>query len=746
MDSKISTNQGKKKALIIAISEYDNLPKEKQLPFCKNDGEAIYEILQKQGYEILDNWKLIGTVTSNQIKKAIFDFFRKQAESRDTLLFYFSGHGIPDGHGGHYLAPSDIEVDMPDYYGFRFSDLQDQANKSLAKKIITILDCCFSGAAGVKGNEDDVAKSARSDMERAFQEGDGKCVLASSLADQVSYKMEGEPYSLFTYCLLEGLKGGNGEAVNLEGYVTPYTLGNYVYYRITSEDRRQKPITKTEMSGDIELAHYPQLVEKQEKELLDDYYYKSLNRPLCFVLMPFGQKRDISGVLINFDSVYKELIAPSIEKAGLQPLRADEELTGGIIHKPMFERLILCEYAVADLTTANANVFYELGVRHAVRPWSTVLVYAESGGRLPFDLSLMRALPYAINSEGVIEDNNAETVKAALVKRLEEAKRAQSAGIDSPIFQLVEGYPNIDHTKTDVFRDRVAYSKQLKQKLATARKQGIDAIRALEKQELGNNIGDVEAGVIVDLFLSYRAVKGWQDMINLVDRMPPPLAATAMIQEQLALALNRQASQVNEPERTILRERAERVLLDLLEKRGPHPETYGILGRIYKDQWEEAVKAGEDDDFAARGLLKKAIEAYFKGFEADWRDAYPGINAATLMEISDPPDPRRNDLLPVVTYSVERKIASGKPDYWDYATRLELAVLKKDEDLAKSAVSAALTSVREAFEPETTARNLKIIREARERRKEPSLAWARQVEERLDSAAARIISKHSDSA
>src|SRR5215211_8325329 len=131
-----------------------------------------------------------------------------------------------------------------------------------------------------------------------------------------------------------------------------------------------------------------------------------MNRPLCFVLMPFGQKRDITGTLINFDSIYKDLIAPSIEEAGFGSLRADEELAGGIIHKLMFERLILCEYAVADLTTANANIFYELGVRHAVRPWSTVLIYAESGGRLPFDLSPMRALPYRINLEGRIEDHN----------------------------------------------------------------------------------------------------------------------------------------------------------------------------------------------------------------------------------------------------------------------------------------------------------------------------------------------------
>ena len=82
--------------------------------------------------------------------------------------------------------------------------------------------------------------------------------------------------------------------------------------------------------------------------------------------MPFGKKPDNGGLLIDFDSVYYDLIFPAIEEAGLKPIRADEEKVGGIIHKPMFERLILCEYAVVDLTTANPNVFYELGVRHAV--------------------------------------------------------------------------------------------------------------------------------------------------------------------------------------------------------------------------------------------------------------------------------------------------------------------------------------------------------------------------------------------
>ncbi|MGB8719323.1 MAG: hypothetical protein WCD46_08425, partial [Desulfobacterales bacterium] len=87
-----------------------------------------------------------------------------------------------------------------------------------------------------------------------------------------------------------------------------------------------------------------------------------MSLPLCFVLMPFGKKPATAGALVDFDAVYAQLIAPAVAAAGLEPIRADEEAAGGIIQKPMFERLLLCPFAVADLTTANANVFYELGV------------------------------------------------------------------------------------------------------------------------------------------------------------------------------------------------------------------------------------------------------------------------------------------------------------------------------------------------------------------------------------------------
>src|ERR1044072_5215118 len=224
-----------------------------------------------------------------------------------------------------------------------------------------------------------------------------------------------------------------------------------------------------------------------------------MNKPLCFVLMPFGSKPDSTGTMIDFDGVYRDLIKPAIQEPGLEPLRADEEMAGGIIHKPMFERLILCEFAVADLTTANANVFYELGLRHAVRPWSTVLIFGH-GSRLPFDVALLRAMPYELNATGAV-DNLSDT-KQALVNRLREALKSSvddpKAVIDSPIYQLVENYPNIDREKTDVFRDRVRYSAAMKARLAEARREGLEALRAAET-ELGG-IKEVESGVVIDLF------------------------------------------------------------------------------------------------------------------------------------------------------------------------------------------------------------------------------------------------------
>lgn len=444
-----------------------------------------------------------------------------------------------------------------------------------------------------------------------------------------------------------------------------------------------------------------------------------MSLPFCFVLMPFGKKPANGGILIDFDSVYYDLIFPAIEEANLKPIRADEEKVGGIIHKPMFERLILCEYAVVDLTTANPNVFYELGVRHAVRPYSTVLLFAEGTKQLPFDISSLRAIPYKLDSYSGKPDQQANgKAKEILKMRLIEA---QNPHTDSPIFQLVEGFPEIQHIKTDVFRERVKYSEELKKQLAQIRREK----NIIDLRNFVVSLKDIknqEAGVITDIFLSYRALakkkEDWEEMAEFVTLMPEPLSSTTLVQEQYAFALNRAGHS----------EEAERILLSLIEKKGPSSETYGILGRVYKDRWEIAYENG--DEILASGLLDKAIEAYLKGFEADWRDEYPGINAITLMEIKEPPDPRRTQLIPVVEYAVERRIAKGKPDYWDYATLLELAVLGKDKQKAIKSLGNALALLRESWEAETTLRNLRLISEARERRQD-IVEWTKQIEQAL---------------
>jgi hypothetical protein len=442
--------------------------------------------------------------------------------------------------------------------------------------------------------------------------------------------------------------------------------------------------------------------------------------PLCFVLMPFGKKMDAAGRVTNFDSVYTKIIAPAVEQAGLEPIRADEEKIGGSIHKPMFERLMLCHYAVADITGANPNVFYELGIRHAMRPRSTVIVFGE-GTVLPFDIALVRGIAY--KTDGAGEPVEVEATLGQIATRLQAARG--NPHDDSPIFQLVEGAPrwDIDHSKTDIFRQAVDYSKRYKDRLRAAVRDGADAVQRIADEPALFNLLEVESGVVVDLFLSLRDVKAHAAMIALYERMPLPLKRAKMMREQLGFALNREGRFAD----------AEKVLNEVIAEFGPSSETNGLLGRIYKDRWDLAKKEGLPE---ARALLKNAIDTYLAGFEADWRDAYPGVNAVTLMEMMPKPDPRQAEILPVVRYSAARKAAKA-PDYWDHATLLELAVLARDAADANDKLGDALAVARASWELQTTARNLSLIGDMRQARGE-DVAWIKQLEDTLKERARRL--------
>ena len=97
-------------------------------------------------------------------------------------------------------------------------------------------------------------------------------------------------------------------------------------------------------------------------------------KPHAFVAMPFGTKPGPDGKPIDFNRIYVEFFKPALEAAGCEVFRADEEPAAGDIRADMFQELLVADLVLADLTLDNPNVWYELGVRHALRARGVVLV------------------------------------------------------------------------------------------------------------------------------------------------------------------------------------------------------------------------------------------------------------------------------------------------------------------------------------------------------------------------------------
>lgn len=138
-------------------------------------------------------------------------------------------------------------------------------------------------------------------------------------------------------------------------------------------------------------------------------------RPHAFVIMPFGKKKGSDGSLYDFNAIYSLLIKPTLEMAGFEPFRADEETASGDILTDMFQELLLADLCLVDMSIDNANVFYELGIRHAFRKRGIVHIQA---GRayMPFDVFNVRTIPYHITPEGVPDPEFLERDKAAIAR------------------------------------------------------------------------------------------------------------------------------------------------------------------------------------------------------------------------------------------------------------------------------------------------------------------------------------------
>src|SRR5680860_169883 len=141
----------------------------------------------------------------------------------------------------------------------------------------------------------------------------------------------------------------------------------------------------------------------------------------AFIVRPFGIKNEI-----DFDGVHEKLIVPALEKAGIKGYTTGIIVETGNIRQDMFQLLLTSDLVIADISVHNANVFYELGIRHALRSGKTLLIRCQKD-EVPFDLKTDRYLSYDQDDPASDIDVLCESLK----------KTINSARDDSPVFLML---------------------------------------------------------------------------------------------------------------------------------------------------------------------------------------------------------------------------------------------------------------------------------------------------------------------
>lgn len=125
----------------------------------------------------------------------------------------------------------------------------------------------------------------------------------------------------------------------------------------------------------------------------------------CFVIGPIGDKDAVDGSSSRTAyeegiQVFEEVIRPACTGFGLEAVRADMISTSGEIPEQIFRQLRDCPVVIADLTGANPNVMYELGLRHTT---GKVTIQIGEKGRLPFDVAAIRTIMFKRSEAGLVQ-------------------------------------------------------------------------------------------------------------------------------------------------------------------------------------------------------------------------------------------------------------------------------------------------------------------------------------------------------
>jgi len=314
----------------------------------------------------------------------------------------------------------------------------------------------------------------------------------------------------------------------------------------------------------------------------------------CFVVMGFGEKTDFeTGRKLDLDKTYRIIIRPAVEQAGLECIRDDDIVHSGVIDQHMYEQLLNADVVIADVSTSNLNAVYELGVRHALRPHTTIII-AESEFKFPFDIKSLAIRPYRHLGSG-IDAEDAETAKAMLVDALTTLTEEMEP--DSPVYTFIPGLnaPSVG---------------EITEAVAAALAGDADA---------GLDVDDRSVTVLMETFADARAREDWNTAKAMLTSIRALKPGEPFIAQQLALATYK--SKQPDVESSLLE--AHRILTELDPEVSNDPETLGIWGAIHKRLWEVRRE---------RGYLDEAVRAYGKGFalKDDW---YNGINYAFMLDV-----------------------------------------------------------------------------------------------------------------
>ena len=350
----------------------------------------------------------------------------------------------------------------------------------------------------------------------------------------------------------------------------------------------------------------------------------------CFVIMGFGEKTDYqTGRVLNLDKSYKNIIRPAVADAGLKCVRADEIRHSGIIDVPMYQWLLTADVVVADLSTYNSNAIYELGVRHALRPYTTITI-AEKDLKYPFDLSHIVIRPYEHLGKdiGFDEVSRMREELTAAIRSIVDKPEA-----DSPIYTYIKNL-----TPPQVQDAAMSMAGDIKPRASPESLLAADTPRLsflLEEAALAREKEDwVRAKEILD--------RVRRQMKDPEGRRPED----HYVIQQLALATYKSKA----PDAiTALRE-ARDLLLTLNPEKTHDPETLGLLGAVWKSLYET--------DTAEREFLDRAISSYEHGFYLK-NDYYNGINLAYLLNLRASISPGDDAIADdVLARRVRRRVAS----------------------------------------------------------------------------------------